>query len=131
MLNWRWKKNCNKKNGVFKHFPFICQKYIEKQNKLINRPSHDTHLDNTAFLSSLKNSTASQIALKNYNAMLKTNRINREILEFMLLLMDECTNLINFDKPYDNTMTHILSAQDDAYILRDGVYDFTSIWPGN
>ncbi len=62
---------------------------------------------------------------------MKTNQTDREILEFMLLLMDECTNLINFDKPLDNTMIHILSAQDDAYILRDGAYDFPSIWPGS
>ncbi len=84
--------------------------------------------DNKAFLSVLN--INKQSALRNFNFMLEKNRIDREIHEFMLLLMDECTHLINFDKPFDNTLTNILSAEDDAYILRDGVYDFPTIWPG-
>lgn len=48
----------------------------------------------------------------------------------MQLLMDECTHLINFDKPYDVNLVRVLSAKNDAYVLRDGVHDFHSIWPG-
>ena len=53
-----------------------------------------------------------------------------EILEFMHLLMDECTHLLNFDVPFDTSLVHVVAAKDDAYVLRDGVNDFNSIWPG-
>jgi hypothetical protein len=56
--------------------------------------------------------------------------INMEIIEFMHLLMDECTHMLNFDVPVDTSLVHVLAAKDDAFILRDGVNCFTSIWPG-
>ena len=45
--------------------------------------------------------------------------------------MDECTHLLNYDSPVDKDLIKVISAQDDAYVLRDGVNDFNSIWPGN
>jgi hypothetical protein len=54
-----------------------------------------------------------------------------EIFEFMHLLMDECTHMLNYDKPIDTSMIRVISAKDDAYVLRDGVNDFNSIWPGS
>ena len=65
--------------------------------------------------------------LTNFNKQL----VNKEIFEFMTLLMDECTHLINYDKPFDSSLVRVISAKDDAYILRDGVNDFNSIWPGS
>ncbi len=65
--------------------------------------------------------------LTNFNKQL----VNKEIFEFMTLLMDECTHLINYDIPYDTSLVRVIAAKDDAYILRDGVNDFNSIWPGS
>jgi hypothetical protein len=70
--------------------------------------------------------------LINYNINEKgKHEINREVLEFMHLLMDECTHMVNYDIPYDTSLIHVVSAKDDCYVLRDGVNDFQSIWPGN
>ena len=44
--------------------------------------------------------------------------------------MDECTGMINYDKPIDTSLVRVLTAKDDAYVLRDGVHDFETIWPG-
>jgi len=57
-------------------------------------------------------------------------KVKKEIVEFMRLLMDECTHLMNYDKPIDNTLIRVLTAKDDAYVLRDGVHGFEQIWPG-
>ena len=66
--------------------------------------------------------------LTNYN---ETKRpINMEVVEFMHLLMDECTHMLSFDTPVDTSLVHVIAAKDDAYVLRDGVNDFLSIWPG-
>lgn len=54
-----------------------------------------------------------------------------EVFEFMHLLMDECTHLLHYDVPVDTSLIRVISAKDDAYILRDGVNDFASIWPGS
>jgi hypothetical protein len=56
--------------------------------------------------------------------------INMEIVEFMHLLMDECTHMVNFHTPADTELIHVIAAKDDAYVLRDGVNDFHSLWPG-
>jgi hypothetical protein len=69
-------------------------------------------------------------ALKNLNNYNNQN-VSSEIFEFMTLLMDECTHLINYDTPYDTSLVKVIAATDDAYILRDGVNDFESIWPGS
>ena len=67
--------------------------------------------------------------LTNYNFL--CNEKNQEIFHFMQLLMDECTHLLNFDKPIDASLVYAIAAQDDAYVLRDGVHHFDKIWPGN
>jgi len=56
--------------------------------------------------------------------------IHPEVIRFMHLIMDECTHLINYDQPVDTDLIKIVSAKEDCYILRDGVNDFSSIWPG-
>lgn len=49
----------------------------------------------------------------------------------MALLMDDCTHLLNYDMPFDTSLVSVLTATDDAYVLRDGLNDFNSIWPGS
>ena len=67
--------------------------------------------------------------LANYSDI-KPN-ISMEVVEFMHLLMDECTHMLNFDTPVDTSLVHVVAAKDDAYVLRDGVNDFPSLWPGS
>ncbi len=70
--------------------------------------------------------------LTNFNEKDDNKRsVNLEIVEFMHLLMDECTHLLNYDIPVDTNLIHVIAAKDDAYVLRDGVNDFNSIWPGS
>jgi hypothetical protein len=47
-----------------------------------------------------------------------------EVFEFMHLLMDECTHLLNYDVPVDTSLIRVVSAKNDAYVLRDGVNNF-------
>jgi hypothetical protein len=71
-------------------------------------------------------------SLINYNVDDKGSKshVNKEVLEFMHLLMDECTHMVNYDVPFDPSLIHVVAATDDAYVLRDGVNDFKTIWPG-
>ena len=68
--------------------------------------------------------------LTNYNTSNGKPPVKKEVLEFMHLLLEECTHMVNYDMPYDTSLVHVVAANDDCYVLRDGVNDFTSIWPG-
>lgn len=68
--------------------------------------------------------------LLNYNMPEKNKPIHPEVIEFMHIIMDECTHLLNYDTPVDTEMVKVVSAKDDCYILHDGVNDMRSIWPG-
>uniref|UniRef100_A0A182K1W4 Protein ABHD18 n=1 Tax=Anopheles christyi TaxID=43041 RepID=A0A182K1W4_9DIPT len=54
----------------------------------------------------------------------------REALQFMRGMMDECTHLKNFSVPYDTSLIIAVCAKDDAYIPRDGCASLEDIWPG-
>ncbi|XP_055378443.1 protein ABHD18 isoform X2 [Condylostylus longicornis] len=54
----------------------------------------------------------------------------REALQFMRGVMDECTHLKNFSVPYDTSLIIAVCAKDDAYIPRDGCTNLEDIWPG-
>jgi len=45
-------------------------------------------------------------------------------------LMDRCTHLGNFPVPVDTRLAHFLVAENDAYVLRDGVVAMETLWPG-
>ncbi|KAG4076289.1 hypothetical protein HA402_014838 [Bradysia odoriphaga] len=60
----------------------------------------------------------------------KTNWWEREALQFMRGVMDECTHLKNFSVPYDTTLITAICAKDDAYVPRDGCTSLEEIWPG-
>ncbi|EDW76804.2 uncharacterized protein Dwil_GK18793 [Drosophila willistoni] len=60
----------------------------------------------------------------------KTNWWEREALQFMRGMMDECTHLKNFSKPYDTSLIIVVCAKDDAYVPRDGCSSLEDIWPG-
>lgn len=54
----------------------------------------------------------------------------REALQFMRGMMDECTHLKNFTVPYDTALITAVCAKDDAYVPRDGCSSLEDIWPG-
>lgn len=55
---------------------------------------------------------------------------DREALQFMRGVMDECTHLKNFTVPYDTSLITAFCAKDDAYVPRDGCSSLEEIWPG-
>lgn len=60
-------------------------------------------------------------------------RINwweREALQFMRGMMDECTHLKNFSVPKETSLIIAVCAKDDAYVPRDGCTSLEEIWPG-
>lgn len=60
----------------------------------------------------------------------KTKWWEREALQFMRGVMDECTHLKNFSVPYDTTLITAICAKDDAYVPREGCSSLEEIWPG-
>lgn len=60
----------------------------------------------------------------------KINWWEREALQFMRGVMDECTHLKNFSVPYDTTLITAIAAKDDAYVPRVGCSSLEEIWPG-
>lgn len=54
----------------------------------------------------------------------------REALQFMRGMMDECTHLKNFSVPCDTSLITAICAKDDAYVPRDGCSSLEDIWPG-
>lgn len=60
----------------------------------------------------------------------KTNWWDREALQFMRGVMDECTHLKNFSVPTDTSLIIVVCAKDDAYIPRDGCTSLEDVWPG-
>lgn len=55
----------------------------------------------------------------------------REALQFMRGMMDECTHLKNFTIPYDTSLITAVCAKDDAYVPREGCSSLEDIWPGS
>lgn len=60
----------------------------------------------------------------------KTNWWEKESLQFMRGMMDECTHLKNFTVPYDTSLIIAVCAKDDAYVPREGCSSLEEIWPG-
>jgi hypothetical protein len=60
----------------------------------------------------------------------KTNWWEKESLQFMRGMMDECTHLKNFTVPVDTELIIAVCAKDDAYIPREGCSSLEDIWPG-
>ncbi|XP_050677593.1 protein ABHD18 isoform X2 [Leptidea sinapis] len=55
---------------------------------------------------------------------------DRETLQFMRGIMDECTHLSNFSVPFDTSLIIAVCAKHDAYVPRDDVGTLEEIWPG-
>ncbi|KAG6443018.1 hypothetical protein O3G_MSEX002621 [Manduca sexta] len=55
---------------------------------------------------------------------------DREALQFMRGIMDECTHLSNFSIPFDTSLIIAVCAKHDAYVPREDVGTLEEIWPG-
>lgn len=60
----------------------------------------------------------------------KVNWWEREALQFMRGVMDECTHLKNFSVPYDTSLITAICAKEDAYVPREGCASLEEVWPG-
>lgn len=60
----------------------------------------------------------------------KINWWEREALQFMRGMMDECTHLKNFSVPQETSLIIAVCAKDDAYVPREGCTGLEEIWPG-
>lgn len=135
-----------------------CSKHIEKTNlKVVNEgqilqaQSTQSQSDQVTYLTSAlnvgsrlisyitpsetssdKNKSAVDEAKKKRRPLdtTKTNWWEREALQFMRGVMDECTHLKNFSVPHDTSLIIAVCAKDDAYIPRDGCSSLEDIWPG-
>lgn len=61
---------------------------------------------------------------------MKVNWWEKESLQFMRGMMDECTHLKNFSVPLDTSLIIAVCAKDDAYIPRKNCMSLEDIWPG-
>jgi len=59
-----------------------------------------------------------------------SNLRDREALQFMKGIMDECTHLKNFSVPVDTSLIIAICATEDGYVPREGVTHLSEIWPG-
>lgn len=55
----------------------------------------------------------------------------REALQFMRGVMDECTHLKNFSVPCDTSLIIAVCAKDDGYIPREECTSLEEVWPGS
>jgi hypothetical protein len=96
------------------------------------------NLSRTKLMSLLTPSESSSSSSNDDNAVVKhekieigkTNWWERETLQFMRGMMDECTHLKNFSVPYDTSLIIAVCAKDDAYVPREGCSSLEDIWPG-
>lgn len=73
------------------------------------------------------------LATKKKTEPIDTTKVNwweREALQFMRGVMDECTHLKNFTVPYDTSLITAVCAKEDAYVPRDGCSSLEDVWPG-
>lgn len=62
---------------------------------------------------------------------LKSNSVrDREAMQFMRGIMDECTHLKNFSVPVDTSLIIAICATEDGYVPREGVTHLADVWPG-
>lgn len=86
----------------------------------------------TKLMNSILPATTSAVATRQAEKIdiTKTKWWEREALQFMRGMMDECTHLKNFSVPYDTSLITAVCAKDDAYVPRDGCTSLEDIWPG-
>ena len=130
----------DKRFDSFKDDLFFLNKNLTKHCKI---ESHVLDADNNKFerLQNFNTSlNATTIGTTNYSLTSSSMSSGIEIgayempykdsIDFMVLLLDDVAHLLNYDLPCDTTLVNVLSANNDAYLLRDGVNHFGDVWPG-
>lgn len=77
--------------------------------------------------------SSAMLDMKKKTEPIDTTKVNwweREALQFMRGVMDECTHLKNFTVPYDTSLITAVCAKEDAYVPRDGCSSLEDVWPG-
>lgn len=104
---------------------------IYKQIEQLNRESMQQRVPPT---NGRDGATAvTRVEMKRQTDPINTTKVNwweREALQFMRGVMDECTHLKNFTVPYDTSLITAVCAKEDAYVPRDGCSSLEDIWPG-
>lgn len=88
---------------------------IYRQIEELNNASHDTSV--------IEEDNAGDEMARLKLEPIDTTKIKwweREALQFMRGMMDECTHLKNFSVPYDTSLITAVCAKDDAYVPREG-----------
>lgn len=81
----------------------------------------------------VKSTTVTAVVPREKTEPIDTTKVNwweREALQFMRGVMDECTHLKNFTVPYDTSLITAVCAKEDAYVPRLGCSSLEEIWPG-
>lgn len=56
-------------------------------------------------------------------------KARQQAMEFMRGIMDEFTHIANYSRPVDSSCIVIVTANDDAYVPREGCTDLRQLWP--
>lgn len=102
---------------------------IYKQIEQLNRESMQQCVQTTK----KSNDEVTAVVAKTKTESIDTTKVNwweREALQFMRGVMDECTHLKNFTVPYDTSLITAVCAKEDAYVPRVGCSSLEDIWPG-
>ncbi|KAJ8712943.1 hypothetical protein PYW08_008247 [Mythimna loreyi] len=106
-------------------------KIVEPKKEIIKKPEKSWNL--TEFTSDLwENLPFLRTSTKSGKKIdiTKIHWRDRETLQFMRGIMDECTHLSNFSVPFDTSLIIAVCAKHDAYVPRDDVGTLEEIWPG-
>lgn len=120
-------EECSRTNSLNRNVPNGNSRIIEiyRQIEQLNRePLQENDADKTN----------NEIIIAKSNEPIDIERVNwweREVLQFMRGIMDECTHLKNFSIPFDTSLITAICAKDDAYVPREGCSSLEDIWPGS
>ncbi|XP_065363527.1 protein ABHD18 [Calliphora vicina] len=101
-----------------------------KNSKINKLPGPDDVIEDKHSLTRLMNFILPNKSKENKINITKINWWEREALQFMRGMMDECTHLKNFSVPKDTSLIIAVCAKDDAYVPREGCTGLEDIWPG-
>lgn len=101
---------------------------IYRQIEELNMESNDSTIDEDNAIAEMNDEMA-RLKLEPIDTT-KIKWWEREALQFMRGMMDECTHLKNFTVPYDTSLITAVCAKDDAYVPREGTSSLEDIWPG-
>ncbi|KAK2576549.1 hypothetical protein KPH14_005224 [Odynerus spinipes] len=126
-----------------KHYPASMNRLnkLKKEFGKTNEETdnHITETNNNNNNNNKEKSTAKMFPLNLISNKFKSNEPKalkdgkwreREALQFMRGIMDECTHLKNFEVPVDTELIIAVCARDDAYVPRDSCMSLEKIWPG-